>query len=56
MNSQSRKTTICAECGCELGPLDFSIKSLFHMEGYVCQDCAIREDSEWLENPHTLNV
>jgi hypothetical protein len=51
MSTDNIETIECVSCGKNLKSLDFKIKSLFHTDKWVCEDCAIVEDESWLKDP-----
>ena len=51
MSDENNQFSECVSCGKKLHALDFKIKSLFHTDQWVCEDCAIVEDESWLKDP-----
>ena len=48
--------TNCYRCGKKLSAFSFKLKSLFHSDKWVCEDCAIEEDEEWILQERTGKV
>ena len=47
---ENTESFVCARCGKKLEKTDFKIKSLFNTTQWVCEDCALLEDEEWLND------
>lgn len=43
----------CVYCSKEFEVNSFKLRSLFHKEKFVCEDCAVEEDEKWLADNKT---
>ena len=43
----------CIYCKKELGANSFKLRSLYHKDKFVCEDCAVEEDEKWLSENKT---
>lgn len=50
MTPKHTTTWTCGLCGKECRAEDFRVSSLIHPDRWLCEDCAIREEREWLAN------
>jgi len=52
--SENIKSFVCTRCGKKLEKNDFKIKSLFNTNEWVCEDCALLEDEQWLNDKNQI--